>query len=131
VPPPSLNLVAQALNTSNTEEADPILSVLLKTELTAVLVEQSHGSIAVNIGPAISYMKKKGKPAQIAFVKDETVPRDDVYKSHTVHVPSGEPATSRSRPVPKPKPGVVRPITAGKLLKKGGPSKPAAARRPS
>jgi myosin-1 len=67
-------------------------------------------------------MKKKGKPAQIAFVRDETVPRDDVYKSHTVHVPTGEPATSRSRPVPKPKPGVVRPITQGKLLKKGGPS---------
>ena len=55
-------------------------------------------------------------------MKDETIPRDDVYKSHTVHVPSGEPSSSLSRPAAKRKAGVVRPITKGKLLKAGGPS---------
>ena len=56
------------------------------------------------------------------FMKDEQAQRDDNYKSHTVHVASGEPPNSVSRPVPKRKEGVVRPITQGKLLKKGGPS---------
>lgn len=58
------------------------------------------------------------------------MPRDDTYKSHTVHVPSGEPPNSLSRPPAKRKPGVVRPITQGKLLRKGGPDKPKAALKP-
>jgi hypothetical protein len=62
-------------------------------------------------------LKKKDKKASIAFIKDETVPRNDVYKSHTVHVPSGESPTSKSRPPAKRKAGVVRPITSGKLLR--------------
>ena len=66
--------------------------------------------------------KKKDKKAEIKFIKDETVKKDDFYKSHTVHVPSGEPASSQSRPPAKRKPGIVRPITQGKLLKAGGPS---------
>ena len=71
---------------------------------------------------SVDYNKKKEKKAQIKFIKDETVPRNDTYKSHTVHVPSGEPPSSLSRPMPKKKEGVVRPITQGKLLRKGGPS---------
>jgi myosin I len=71
---------------------------------------------------SIQYSKKKGKMADVKFIKDETVQRDDIYKSHTVHVPSGAAPSSLSSPVPKPKAGVVRPITQGKLLKKGGPS---------
>lgn len=71
---------------------------------------------------SVDYNKKKEKKAQIKFIKDETVPRNDTYKSHTVHVPSGESPSSQSRPVPKKKGGVVRPITQGKLLRKGGPS---------
>lgn len=70
----------------------------------------------------IEYAKKKDKKAQIKFMKDETVVRDDVYKSQTVHVPSGEPPSSTSRPAAKRKPGSVRPITQGKLLRAGGPS---------
>ena len=58
----------------------------------------------------------------IKFVKDETVKSNfDVYKSHTVYVPSGEAPGSLSRPPAKRKPGVVRPITQGKLLKAGAP----------
>jgi Unconventional myosin tail, actin- and lipid-binding len=70
----------------------------------------------------IEYAKKKDKKAVIKVVKDETVKKDDIYKSHTIHVPSGEPSSSVSRPPAKRKPGVVRPITQGKLLRKGGPS---------
>ena len=70
----------------------------------------------------IEYAKKKDKKEQIRFVKDETIPRDDVYKSHTVRVPSGEPPNSTSRPRAKRKQGIVRPITQGKLLRAGGPS---------
>ena len=59
----------------------------------------------------------------IKFIKDETVKSNfDVYKSHTVHVPSGEPPGSLSRPPAKRKAGVVRPITQGKLLKGGAPN---------
>lgn len=67
-------------------------------------------------------MKKKDKKVQIKFVKDETVAKDDVYKSHTVRVPSGEPPSGTSRPAAKRKPGIVRPITQGRLLRAGGPS---------
>lgn len=70
--------------------------------------------------------------ATITFKKDENVPagQDDVYKSSTVSVPSGEPAGSQSRPAPRKKPGLVRPITQGKLLRPGGPSKPRPAMKP-
>lgn len=71
---------------------------------------------------SIDYAKKKDKRAQIKVIKDETVQKDDVYKSHAIHVPSGEPPNSVSRPPAKRKPGIVRPITEGKLLKAGGPS---------
>jgi myosin-1 len=70
----------------------------------------------------VEYAKKKDKKAQIKFVKDESIIRGDVYKSHAVAVASGEPASSLSRPAPKRKPGIVRPITQGKLLRAGGPS---------
>lgn len=56
------------------------------------------------------------------FIKDEAVPRNDLYKSHAVHVQSGEPPNSLSRPAAKRKEGIARPITQGKLLKRGGPS---------
>ena len=56
------------------------------------------------------------------FLKDETVPRNDLYKSHVVHVPSGEPPHSVSRPVPKKKAGIAKPVSKGKLLRAGGPS---------
>ncbi|KAI0033976.1 microfilament motor [Vararia minispora EC-137] len=122
-------------NTNASEEGDPILHCYFKTELTAVLMQLTQASIQLLIGPTIDYAKKKDKRAQVKFVKDETVQKDDTYKSHTVHVPSGEPPNSRSRPPAKRKAGVVRPITQGKLLRKGGPSgggssRPAAVAKP-
>lgn len=70
----------------------------------------------------LEYAKKKDKKAQIKFTKDERIAKDDVYKSHTVSVASGEPPGSLSRSPAKRKPGIVRPITQGKLLRAGGPS---------
>ncbi|KAF7303216.1 Microfilament motor [Mycena kentingensis (nom. inval.)] len=120
-----------SLNGNISEEGDPVFSCYFKTELAANLLTLTGASINVLIAPTVSYNKKKDKKAEIKFIKDETVKKDDVYKSHTVHVPSGEPANSVSRPPAKRKPGIVRPITQGKLLKAGGPSKkPAAASRP-
>ncbi|KAK0505727.1 P-loop containing nucleoside triphosphate hydrolase protein [Armillaria luteobubalina] len=112
------------LNVNASEEGDPVFSCYFKTELAANLMQLTHGSITLNVGPTIDYAKKKEKRAQITVVRDETIKKDDVYKSHTVRVPSGEPAGSLSRPPAKRKAGVVRPITQGKLLKAGGPSKP-------
>ncbi|KAG2022879.1 microfilament motor [Coprinopsis cinerea AmutBmut pab1-1] len=112
------------LNLGPTEEGDPVLSCYFKTEFVTHLMQLTQAGINFNIAPTIEYTKKKEKKAQIKFVKDETIPKDDVYKSHTVHVPSGEPADSVSRPPAKRKAGVVRPITQGKLLRAGGPSKP-------
>jgi myosin I len=37
----------------------------------------------------------------IKFVVDPNVPRDDFYKSSTVHVPKGLPPNSESRPTPR------------------------------
>jgi myosin I len=62
--------------------------------------------------------------AVITFRKDESVQRNDVYKSHTVSVCSGEPPNSVSKPAARRKPGVSKPITSGKLIKRGGPSNP-------
>lgn len=70
----------------------------------------------------MEYAKKRDKKAQIKFIKDERITKDGVYKSHSVSVASGEPPGSLSRPPAKRKPGIVRPITQGKLLRAGGPS---------
>ncbi|KAF7307172.1 Microfilament motor [Mycena indigotica] len=120
-----------SLNGNISEEGDPIFSCYFKTELAANLLTLTGASITMMIAPTVAYNKKKDKKAEIKFIKDETVKKDDLYKSHTVHVPSGEPPDSLSRPPAKRKPGVVRPITQGKLLKAGGPSnKPKPASRP-
>ncbi|OAX40076.1 hypothetical protein K503DRAFT_28351 [Rhizopogon vinicolor AM-OR11-026] len=118
-----------ALNCNASEEGDPVLHCYFKTELTANLLTLTQAGMNVLIGPTIEYAKKKDK-TQIKFVKDETIAKDDVYKSHTVHVPSGEPPSSTSRPAAKRKPGIVRPITQGRLLRAGGPSNKPNASRP-
>lgn len=69
----------------------------------------------------IEYPKKKGKSGHIKFVKDDRV-KTESYKSHVVTTPSGEPANSPSWPVAERKPVAARPITSGKLIKRGGPS---------
>ncbi|KAF8971711.1 myosin-1 [Flammula alnicola] len=118
------------INANASEEGDPVISCVFKTELVTHLVKATNSNANLLIGPTVDYSKKKDKRAQIKFIKDETVPRNDIYKSHVVHVPSGEPPSSVSRPPARRKPGVVRPITQGKLLRAGGPDKPQARSRP-
>lgn len=57
----------------------------------------------------------------VKVVKDPSVPRDDLYKSGTIHTGPGEAPSSRSRPTPKRKQVAGKPITSGKLLRPGGP----------
>jgi len=75
----------------------------------------------------VEYKKKKDKKASIKFVKDERIIKDDVYKSSTVSVASGEAASSISRPPARRKEREAKPIGQGKLLRTGGPSGPSKA----
>ena len=70
---------------------------------------------------SIEYNKKPGKIATVKAVKDSTIPRDDTYKSGTIHTGPGEPANSVSKPTPRAKQVAARPVTTGKLLRPGGP----------
>lgn len=110
------------LNGSVSEEGDPVFSCYFKTELATHLLQLTQASINLFISPTVEYAKKRDKKAQIKFIKDERITKDGVYKSHSVSVASGEPPGSLSRPPAKRKPGIVRPITQGKLLRAGGPS---------
>ncbi|KAG0238392.1 class II myosin [Actinomortierella wolfii] len=110
-----------SIDTLNPEEGDILLECELKTELITHLLQRSGGRIGVNVGPQFEYTKKKGKTGTIKFVKDDRV-KEATYKSHTVTVPSGEPADSVSKPPCERKPVPARPITSGKLIRKGGPS---------
>ncbi|GAA5976419.1 hypothetical protein JCM5350_001685 [Sporobolomyces pararoseus] len=97
-----------ALNCGSTEEGDPLLSCVFKTEFLVHLQQRTNGAVNVNIGPTVTYSKKKDKQASITFKKDNTIPRDDVYKSSTVSVPQGEPANSQSMPPAQRKPRVKK-----------------------
>lgn len=70
---------------------------------------------------SIEYNKKPGKLAHVKAVKDPQAGRVDSYKSSTIHTSAGEPASSVSKPTPRPKQVAARPVTTGKLLRPGGP----------
>lgn len=58
------------------------------------------------------------------MIKDPSVPRDDVYKSGTIHTGPGEPPNSKSKPTPRGRRVAAKPISKGKLLRPGGPGRP-------
>lgn len=62
------------------------------------------------------------------MIKDPSVPRDDIYKSGTIHTGPGEPPNSKSKPTPRGRRVAAKPITKGKLLRPGGPGGPGGAR---
>ncbi|QKX55205.1 uncharacterized protein TRUGW13939_02297 [Talaromyces rugulosus] len=103
------------------QEPDPLLSCIFKTEFFTHLSTVLRGQLNLKIGETIEYNKKPGKLATVKAVKDSTVARDDTYKSSTIHTGPGEPASSVSKPTPRPKPVAARPVTKGKLLRPGGP----------
>ena len=108
------------LGVGSPQEPDPLLNCVFKTEFFLQFKTVSPGGINLQIGDNLQFNKKPGKLATVKVVKDPAVPRDDTYKSGTIHVGPGESPNSVSRPTPKGK-AIVRPITTGKLLRKGGP----------
>lgn len=95
-----------AFRTSSSQEPEPFLWCVFKTELATLL------GVQVTIADTVQYNKKPGKPTTVKFQKDATAPPYfDLYKSSTVHVPQGQPANSVSEPVPKPKPRAGKPAT--------------------
>lgn len=110
-----------SLGVGSPQEPDPLLSCVFKTELVTHMRTAMPGGVDVRIGPTIEYSKKPGKLAIVKTVKDPSVQRGDMYKSSTIHVGPGEPASSISRPTPKGRPVAAKPITSGKLLTPGGP----------
>lgn len=125
-----------SLGVSSPQEADPLINCVFKTEFFTHLKRVMPGGLNLKIAESIEYNKKPGKPSIVKVVKDSTVPRDDLYKSGTIHTGQGEPPNSVSKRTPKGKPKAGKPITQGKLLRPGGPgggpsklaSRPAAAR---
>ncbi|KAK8219701.1 class II myosin [Zalaria obscura] len=127
-----------AIGAGSPQEPDPLVNCIFKTEFFTQL-KQAARSLDLRIGDAISYNKKPGKLATVKVVKDSTVPRDDLYKSGTIHTGQGEPPNSVSKPTPRGKQIAGKPITSGKLLRPGGPggqpsklaSRPAAQSKPT
>jgi myosin-1 len=110
-----------SIGVGSPQEADPLINCVFKTEFFTHLTNALRGSLTLKIGDTIEYNKKPGKPAHIKAVKDPAVPRDDLYKSGTIHTGPGEPPNSISKPTPKGKQVAAKPITKGKLLRPGGP----------
>ncbi|KAL0094988.1 P-loop containing nucleoside triphosphate hydrolase protein [Phycomyces blakesleeanus] len=113
------------LHLDNSPDGDSILSCYFKTELLTHMLQQTNGRIKVNVNPQIQYAKKGGKSVTMKFVKDDKIKHDDVYKSHVVHVPTGEPANSQPFPSCPVKP---RPVKQSAPRKAPGPRNPAAGR---
>ncbi|KAI9727950.1 MAG: class II myosin [Chrysothrix sp. TS-e1954] len=129
-----------ALGVGSPQEPDPLLNCVLKNEFITQLHRATRGSTQLKIGdtqvsPLIQYQKKPNKLVTVKCVKDPQVPRDDVYKSSTIHTGPGEPPNSISRQTPKGRPVAAKPITSGKLVKpgnaRGGPSKLAGRPKPA
>lgn len=110
-----------SLGVSSPQEADPLISCVFKTEFFTQLKMAMPGGPNLKISDVIEYNKKPGKPSTVKTIKDPTVPRDDYYKSGTIHTGPGEPPNSVSKRTPKPKQVAGKPITSGKLLRPGGP----------
>ncbi|CAG8432949.1 9867_t:CDS:10 [Diversispora eburnea] len=114
------------VNNPTKELGDPIFSCYFKTEFLVHLRQLTGSRINIDITNSIEYTKKINKTANIKFIKDENVKKDDIYKSHTVHVCTGEPANSVSDPpcprkespskpkaTTRPKKNVTKPATRG------------------
>lgn len=90
--------------------SDPFFSCVFKTEL-AVILKRLNRAVDIKVGGTIDYAKKSSKMNTVKFVRDESVMRDDLYKSGTVHVPTGEPANSLSKPFPRKKGMSAAPVS--------------------
>ena len=116
-----------ALGAGSPQEPDPLVNCVFKTEFFTHLRHVTRGSSQLQIGDTVNYQKKPGKPATIKAIKDPAIPRDDLYKSGTIHTAQGERPDSVSKKTPKGRQVAAKPITKGKLVRpgaaNGGPSK--------
>ncbi|CAG8658065.1 4828_t:CDS:10, partial [Gigaspora rosea] len=109
------------INNPTKEIGDLIFSCLFKTEFVTHLSQLKGTQFDVTISESIEYTKKINKTANMKFIKDENV-KDDVYKSHTVSVCSGEPPNSLSDPPCQRK--ETSSTTSRKSQKNSRPTKP-------
>jgi myosin-1 len=109
-----------SLGVGSSQEADPLLNCVLKTELFTHMQAAMPGGFNLKISDSIEYAKKPGKMQIIKVVKDSTM-QDDFYKSGAIHTSQGEPPNSVSRPMPKGKPVAAKPFSKGRLIQPGGP----------
>ncbi|KAI8584101.1 hypothetical protein K450DRAFT_218149 [Umbelopsis ramanniana AG] len=107
---------------ADSPEGDAVISCVFKTELVAHLLQQTGGRIQANVSESIQYSKKGGKSVTMKFVRDDRVKRDDVYKSHVVNVPTGEPANSVSYPPCARKPRQASTPRAKPVAKRSTPA---------
>jgi len=105
-------------------EYDAVLFCIFKTELATHLAWLARGNIAVEISPALEFNKKPGKKSKITFAKDEMVQKEFIMKKGVVLIGSGRPPSSVSDPPCRRNEPPPRPVTTGKLLRKGGPGQP-------
>lgn len=110
-----------SLGIGSSQEPDPLMNCVLKTELFTQMKQVMPGGFNLKIGEVIEYAKKPNKMQTVKVLKDSQV-RADYYKSGAIHTRQGEPPNSESKPTPKGKPVPPRPITRGKLIKPGGPN---------
>ncbi|KAI9840971.1 MAG: class II myosin [Sclerophora amabilis] len=110
-----------SIGVGSPQEPDPLINCVFKTEFFTCLKRAIPGGLDLRIAESIEYNKKPGKPAVIKVVKDPAVPRDDLYKSGTIHTGPGEAPSSVSKPTPRAKQIPGKPISGGKLLRPGGP----------
>ncbi len=106
---------------TNDEEADPVFHCHFKTELVDASAAAHQRAINVVISATLEFSKKKDKKAHITFKKDETVKKDDVYKSSTCR------CARASRPTACPsrrqeEAGSREADYAGQVLRAGGPT---------
>ncbi|SCW00690.1 LAFE_0C09802g1_1 [Lachancea fermentati] len=88
---------------NNSAQPDPLINTYFKTELITHL-KKLNSRIEVKIGSTIEYQKKPGKVHVVKSQINEAAPKyGDIYKSSTISVRRGNPASSKSHRKPKKK----------------------------
>lgn len=89
------------INLMNSALPDPLINTYFKTELMTHL-KRLNNKIQIKIGPNIEYQKKPRKLHSVKGQISDTAPkRGDIYKSSTILVQRGHPASSKSHPKPR------------------------------
>ncbi|CAB46766.1 myosin type I [Schizosaccharomyces pombe] len=89
-----------AIRNKSSQNGDMFLRCFFKTEFITTL-KRINRNIQVIVGPTIQYCRKPGKVQTVKTAKDETTKDYDYYKSGTIHVGTGLPPTSKSKPFPR------------------------------